>query len=369
MAAGPLRFCLALNHAGWARAKDPAAAAAETLRLGRLADEAGLDSVWASEDPDGWDAYDVLGAIARETEHIRLGTGVTNPYLRHPNLIAASVATLDRLSNGRAFLGMGRGQPEWYERSLGIPVGKPLQVLEEAFGLLRDWWRPPHRASTRRIADGALYFRVHEWERAFGPVQPAPPIYLAAVGPKALALAGRLADGLILNDLASPTFTRKAIEQVRESARAAGRNPDSLAVFLRGGLTVTDEPERVLEQRKTTIAMIHALPGMERLLETPGFDTEAIIAEVRRLMRTDEVLARGGGFADLRRAGDLDAARKAIPTELIAQLALVGPVPELRRRLADLRYAGVTHVFVAPPPAGISATDWAVQLHSLIADS
>jgi 5,10-methylenetetrahydromethanopterin reductase len=283
--------------------------------------------------------------------------------------MAAAVATLDRLSNGRAFLGLGRGQPEWYERALGVRVGKPLQVLEETIGLLRAWWRPPYRASGEAVAGGAPFFPVHEWERVIGPVQQVPPVYLAAVGPKALELAGRLADGMILNDLASPTFAREADGRLRSAARAAGRDPEGLSVFLRGGLTVTDDPEPVLERSKTTIAMIHALPGMERLLETPGFDTEAIIGEVRRLMRTDEVLARGGGFADLRRAGDVEAARKAIPTELVARLALVGPLTELRARLAELAAVGVTHVFVSPPAAETSAEDWAEQLRELSAIS
>src|SRR5687767_12752219 len=104
-----LRYCLELSHGEWTRG-DPAAKVARTLERIRIADAAGFDSVWLTEDPDGWDAFALLGAVARQTERIRLGTGVTNPFLRHPNLIASSVATLDRLSAGRAFLGLGRGQ-------------------------------------------------------------------------------------------------------------------------------------------------------------------------------------------------------------------------------------------------------------------
>ena len=111
--------------------------------------------------------------------------------------------------------------------------------------------------------------------------------------------------------------------------------------------------------------MIHALPGMEPLLETPGFDHEAIIAEVRSHMRTDEILARGGGFADLRRAGDLEAAKAVIPTELVARLALVGPARELRERLSTLAELGVTHVFVSPPGPNVSADDLAKTIATL----
>lgn len=365
MTAAPLRFCLALTHGRWAGASDPQAEVARTMAQGRLADEAGLDAVLVSEDPDGWDAFAVLAALARSTERIRLGTGVTNPYLRHPNLIAASVSTLDRLSGGRAFLGLGRGQAEWYDRAFGMATGKPLAVLEETVDLLRSWWRAPHRATGRGLSGESSFFPVDNWERGVNPLQDHLPIYLAAVGPKALALTGRVADGLIVNDLASPAFLQRAISAIRSAAEAAGRDRSSLSVFLRGGITVTDNPEPILARRKTTIAMIHALPGMERLLETRGFDTERIIAEVRRHMRTDEVLAQGGGFADLRRAGDMEAAKAAIPTELVAQLALVGPASELRERLASLAALGVTHVFLSPPSPNASSDDLAKTIATL----
>lgn len=365
VAASPLRFCLALTHGRWAEASDPEAEVARTLAQGRLADAAGLDAIFVSEDPDGWDAFAVLSALARSTEHVRLGTGVTNPYLRHPNLIAASVSTLDRLSGGRAFLGLGRGQAEWYARAFGMATGKPLAVLEETVDLLRTWFQPPHRASGHGISGDPPHFPVDDWERGVDPVQAYLPIYLAAVGPKALALTGRIADGLIINDLASPAFVEGAVREIRRSADAAGRDRAALSVFLRDGITVTDNPEPLLERRKTTIAMIHALPGMERLMETPGYDTEAIIAEVRRHMRTDEVLARGGGFADLRRAGDLEAAKASIPTELVAKLALVGPAGELRERLRSLAAVGVTHVFVSPPGPQVSSDDLAKTIATL----
>ena len=343
-----LRFCLALSGRGWER-RDPAAGVARTVELGRLADAAGLDSLWVGEDPDSWDAFAVLGTLAAQTERVRLGPGVTNPYLRHPNLIAASVATLDRLSAGRAFLGLGRGQTEWYRHALGQPTGRPLAVLEETIALLRDWWRPPFRASSRPVGDQPLHFGVRDWARTVRPVQATPPIYLAAVGPRALTLAGRLADGVLFNELASPTFIAGAIERVRAAAVAAGRDPAALAFFARAGVIVTDDPEPILERRKAMIAFIHALPGMERLMESPGFDTERIIAEVRRVMRTDEVLAHGGGFPDLRAAGDLAAARRAIPIELVDRLTVVGPLPHVLARLAELADLGVSHVFVTQP--------------------
>jgi 5,10-methylenetetrahydromethanopterin reductase len=343
-----LKFCLALDDLDWTRG-NPATAVSRTVAYARLADEAGFDSVWLNEDPEGWDAFAVLGALSRETTRVRLGTGVTNPFHRHPNLMAASAATLDRLSGGRAFLGIGRGQPEWYARALGIAPLSPLPLLEETVELLEQWWSPPHRAT----AEGPL--SVREWERSITPLGQLP-IYLAAAGPKALDLAGRRADGVLFNALASPEYLAVAIGRVRASAAAVGRAPNGLAFFVNPVAHVTNDLESELERNKGFIAIVHALPGMERLLETPGFDIPAIIERVRRAMKTEEILSRGGGFPDLRREGDLAAARRAIPTELVARLAAVGPLPVVRDRLRALAAIGATHVFLdrrgLPPDAG-----------------
>lgn len=353
-----MRFALDANPRPWSSAQRMGdretirQAVDRTIDLARMADEAGIESIWLLEDPDGWDAFAVLGAMARATERIRLGTGVTNPYYRHPSLLAASVSTLDLLSDGRAFLGLGRGQSEWYERSLGIAVGKPMRALRETFGLLDQWWSPGMRATS---GDAATEFAIRDWERVIRPIQPQVPIYLAAVGPLALKLAGERADGVIFNDLSSLHFMREAIETVRNAARKHGRDPDALTFHARAAVTITDDPEAVYQRRKSTVAAIHVLPGMERLLESPGFDTDQIIADVRRAMRTAETLAAGGGFGDLRRAGDLDAARRAIPTDLMRELVVAGPAADVRHRLAQFQEIGVTHVFLAAPDRSATA--------------
>jgi 5,10-methylenetetrahydromethanopterin reductase len=363
-----MKFALDAGTGGWSAAQrkgDPAtirAAVDRTVEVARIADKVGIESIWALEDPDGWDAFAVLAAMARDTERVRLGTGVTNPYYRHPSLIAASVTTLDLLSDGRAFLGIGRGQSEWYERALGMRVGKPARALVETIDLLRQWWAPETRASS---AQDATEFAVAGWERVIRPIQTHLPVYLAAVGPIALRIAGRHADGVIFNDLSSMDFLRDAIATVREAAREAGRDPDALAFYARAAITVTDNPEALYDRRKATVATIHALPGMERLLTSSRFDTERIIADVRAAMRTDEILAMGGGFPDLRRGGDLEAAKRAIPDDLMADLVVAGTVDEVRERLAAMEAIGITHAFLAAQGPGVTTESLAALLDNL----
>lgn len=337
-----MRFALEIGPGLWLKPDG----VQQSIDQARNAERLQFDTIWASEDPDGWDAFSALTVIARATERIRLGTGVTNPYHRHPNLIAASVATLDRASNGRAFLGLGRGEPDWYRTAFGMDLGSPLKRVEETVGLLQQWWSPD------QVANGEGELTVRNWRRDFAPIE-RPPIYIAATGPKMQALAGRVADGIRFNRLASIPFLKRSVAAFHEGARSVNRSLDDLRVFAHAGLSITERDDQVeaeLERKKSTIALIHALPGMDAQMEglETEFDVERILADVRRHMKVEEVLSRGGSFADLRREGDLAAARKSIPVELVDRLALVGPIDRIRPRLAEYVEIGITDIFADP---------------------
>jgi len=351
-----MRFTLDLSHHPWARDRGEQAPR-HTLQVAHAADAAGIDAIWASEDPEGWDAFAVLSAIATVTESAELGTSVTSPYPRHPNLLAASVVTLDRLSGGRAVLGLGRGQAEWHRDALGIDTGDPLAVLSETVALLRQWWQAPHRAASPD--DG--HFQVRDWERVIHPHQVQVPVYLAAAGPRALDLAGAIADGVIFNEQTSNGFLHQAIPRVRGAAIAAGRDPAELAFVLHTRATVVGTPaaeRKAIDRGKNLFALVSTLPGMDRLVQTEGFDVPALLDEVRATMRTRATLVAGGGFPALRRNGDLTAARALIPDDLIRRLGIIGPLPVVRERLRTLDELGVTHIAVAPPEEATSGESW-----------
>jgi 5,10-methylenetetrahydromethanopterin reductase len=351
-----MRFTLDLSHHPWTRDRD-GQAAQQTLFVARAADAAGIDAIWASEDPEGWDAFAVLSAIAAVTGRAVLGPSVTSPYPRHPNLLAASVATLDRLSGGRAVLGLGRGQAEWHRDALGSQIGDPIAVLVETIALLRQWWQAPHHASTPDEA----HFRVRGWERVVHPRQSYVPVYLAAAGPRALDLAGALCDGAIFNAQTSSDFLRRAIPRVRAAAIAAGRDPATMAFVLRTTTVVADSAaaeRKAIDRGKNLIALVSTLPGMDQLVRTEGFDIAALLDEVRVTMGTRDTLAAGGGFPALRRNGDLTAARALIPDDVIRHLGVIGSLQVVRERLRALDELGVTHIGVAPPPDATSVESW-----------
>jgi alkanesulfonate monooxygenase SsuD/methylene tetrahydromethanopterin reductase-like flavin-dependent oxidoreductase (luciferase family) len=269
---------------------------------------------------------------------------MTNPFYRSANLLAASIATLQRASSGRAFLGLGRGEPDWYRTAFGMEIGSPLNRVRQTIDVLRQWWGDDQRASN----EGE--FVVRNWKRSFHPGT-VPPIYLAATGQKMFALAGEMADGVRLNTLASLSLFQDGVSVMSQAATEAGHDPGKLRVFADPGVTITDSDEqqrRAINRAKGTMSLIHVLPGMNRQLLglDAKYDLERILADVRKVMHTDEVLKRGGSFSDLRAAGDLRAARSMIPDDLVLEVAAIGSWPVVRDRLIALAGAGVTDILV-----------------------
>jgi probable F420-dependent oxidoreductase len=153
--------------------------------------------------------------MAGATDRLRLGTCVTNPATREPTVTASLLATLNEISGGRMDLGIGRGDSA--RRVLGKPPTS-MAMLEEAAIVIRD------------LASG----RTTDYEGARLELEWAPkvavPLWIAGYGPKAMELAGRIADGVMLQ-LADPDLIRWFVSQVHEAARAAGRDPTSIRVM------------------------------------------------------------------------------------------------------------------------------------------
>lgn len=312
------------------------------LTSARIAESAGIESIWLPEDPFHWDAFAVLGAIATATDQIRLGTGVTNPYVRPPHLQAMSVSTLDRLSKGRAFLGLGRSLPAWYQQLLSTNVRNSVNVMEETISLLRQWWEPPYQASS------SGYFNVNKLSRGFSGIQCQLPIYIAAVGPKMLKLAANIADGIVLA-WPSVMFLENIIPVFKQNVMQSGRNPDDVSIIVQTGFEVTENRDRTLEKMKDRMAVIHSVPGFDRVLQSKNFDVPEIIARVKMALNSDQILAAGGWTREFRETADWDTVRTAIPLDLMDQVAIVGSSAKIGATLELYERLGVTHIFIPPP--------------------
>jgi 5,10-methylenetetrahydromethanopterin reductase len=298
-------------------------AAREVVEGIQRAESMGAEIAFVAEDIYCRDTFALCALAANDTHTIRLATGVVNPYTRAPTSLAMGIATLDEISAGRAVLGLGAGSPTLIEQQMGIPHGSSLTVMREATEIIRSL------LSGETVTYEGSRFHYRQAALGFRPVQQRIPIYFAAMGPKMLQLAGRLADGVLLNVGASIEFVRWAIGHVRAGSRQAGR-PDN-AVTIAAWLTayVSGEREVGLRRAREWLATILSIPRQgELLLEHGGFDG-AILSNIRRHVT---------GYPH---GGDPAAAARYVPTEFAEQMTLVGTVEQVNERLRAYRDAGI----------------------------
>jgi probable F420-dependent oxidoreductase len=187
-----------------------------TVELTRRAEANGFTYGWLFDSHVLWrEAYVLLTLMAQATDRMRLGTCVTNPATREPSVTASALAVLNELSQGRMDLGIGRGDSA--RRVLGKPP-TTVATLEEAIGVIRDLVEG--RKVTFEGTDLQLTW-AGRWRL---------PVWVAGYGPMALAMTGRVADGVMLQ-LADPDLIRWLVGQVREAEAAAGREPGSVKVM------------------------------------------------------------------------------------------------------------------------------------------
>ncbi len=257
------------------------------LDLAVAAEGAGFDSVWTSDHFQPWrhtdghapNALVWLGAATQATTRVTLGTSVLTPSFRYnPAVVAQAFATLGCLAPGRVILGVGTG-----ESMNEIPVGIEWPEQSERFARLRESVQLIQRLFREEfVTFEGDYYRTHSatiYDRPDHPI----PIYIAASGPAAARLAGRLGDGLICTSGKGPElYTETLLPAVLEGAAKAGRDPDPLGRMIEMKVSFDDDLERAMEDTKAWSAL--ALPSEQKMgVEDPR--------EMERLARGVEDIA------------------------------------------------------------------------------
>jgi F420-dependent oxidoreductase-like protein len=321
---------LGLNLGYWGAGNDPA-----NLALAKQADELGYAVVWAAE-AYGSDAVTVLSWIAAQTSRIDVGAAVLQIPARTPAMTAMTAATLDTLSGGRFRLGLGVSGPQVSEGWHGVRFASPLGRTREYVGIVRKALRRERlkfegEHFTLPLPDGpgkALRLTVR-------PARKHIPLYLAAIGPKNLALTGEIADGW-LPVFFSPAHAGEQLAQIRAGAEAAGRSMDGFDVVPTVPLVVGDDWRACADAVRGYAALY--LGGMgsreenfyNRLAARMGFEAEA--AEVQ-----EKYLAR-----------DQAGAMAAVPLEFLDATSLLGPKERIAEKMTQFAEAGVTTLSVSP---------------------
>jgi len=305
------------------------------------AERLGFESVWTAE-AYGSDAFTPLAWWGSRTTNLRLGTGIAQMSARTPAATAMAALTLDHLSGGRAVLGLGVSGPQVVEGWYGQPYPKPLARTREYFAIVRDVlarngpvtapgprYPLPLSGPTTTGLGKALQSTVH-------PFRPRLPVYLAAEGPKNVALAAEIADGW-LPFLFSPRANADAAAQL--DAGFALRDPGlAPRADFEVAVQLAVVPHADVEAAADTLRPMVALYVGGMGAREANFHRNVI----DRLGYADDCDRIQGLFLE----GRKDEAIAAVPTRLVEEIALIGPPEKIRDELAAWEESVVTTLLV-----------------------
>ena len=305
------------------------------VRRARKAEELGYDSVYTTHIAS-YDSLTVLAAYASATERIRLGTGVLPLYSRTPVATAQQAVTVDAMSNGRVTLGIGVSHKVTVENWFGTEIGKPVREMREYVAALR--------AILASEAAPEENERFRTQFRFMGPEPRADmPLYIAALSPSMLRLAGRVADGVILW-LCNPDYIRDVvIPEVTTGRERAGKGIDGFDVVAAVPSAVTDDPDAARNRLRGELITYFSLPFYRKMLEASGFGED--------IQRFDAKMAEG----------DPQGATAEISDRFLGILAAIGSADDAKASVQRYLDAGAT----SPCIGGVSGTDFDATLEAL----
>jgi len=291
------------------------------VECARAAESCGYESAWMAETRITRDGFVPLAAIGAATRSLQLGTGIVNVFTRGAVASALGFATLEEIAPGRIILGLGTGSPKVLEAQ-GLTFERPLTRLRE------------HALAIRRLLAGeavSLHGRTLRLEAA---QLEAPPgrrlaLYLGVTGPRALALAGEIADGVLLNAFMPVDYVERARERVAAGARTAGRPLAQIDIGAMLVVSVADEGRAARDAVRPLVAAY--LQGFPNIARETGTGPALL----------EDILARGAA---------------AVPDELLARLVVAGTPAECRQRIEAYRAAGVhlpIYTFIGDVQQGI----------------
>jgi probable F420-dependent oxidoreductase len=306
------------------------------LAQARNAEAAGLGTVWIGERYDTKDLPSLAGALSQVTSRVGIGAGVTHTGLRHPMVLASMGQTLQALSGGRFLLGIGRSAM-WRWRNYGAPAPILASLGDTADILSRLW-----AGETVRYDGPAGQFpQLRLAQRVDGP---PPPVLLAAVGPKTLALAGHSFDGVILHPFLTADAVARSVQAVRTAAAEAGRDPSTLRCYA----TVVVAPDRSTEDAELAVraraAGYFQVAGLgDALVTANGWDPAALA----RYRDHPTLVALGDQQADkaLSRQELVEVSR-SLPAGWLPSSSATGSAAECAKRLHEYVDAGANELIL-----------------------
>jgi alkanesulfonate monooxygenase SsuD/methylene tetrahydromethanopterin reductase-like flavin-dependent oxidoreductase (luciferase family) len=277
----------------------------------------------------------VLAAYAATTNRIKIGTGVLPIFSRTPVATAQAAATIDELSGGRMVLGLGVSHQVTVENWFDAKIEKPVTQMREYAQIVRAIVRgeaPPE----------GEFFKTRFQFMGYEP-RAELPIYIAALSPNMLRLAGEIADGAMLW-LCNPAYIRDVIvPEVTKGREKAGKELDGFDIVAAVPSGLTEDRDAAFAAMRAELLTYFSLPFYRKMIERSGF--------------TDDVKAFDEGMS----AGDVEKAKAAISDDFLEALTAIGSEDQVRAGVERYREAGATSPCVGGIPGGdVEATLGAV---------
>jgi len=288
------------------------------------AEARGFDYLWAIHYHFYRDPFAVLAGVASQTRIISLGTAVTNPFEKHPISVAMSATTIKEiLGEKRSFiLGLGRGVGHILETQIGIPYNDSLGRLRDSASVIREF-----------LLGNEVNFKSEflEVQRVSSGIEKSStniPIFLAAMGEKALQLAAAVGDGVVLNYCTPPAYVSNTVSKLKRYANSKEFRIASLLWVM------PEETKKSINHAKRTIADLLSFPGFgESLLPFLDQD-ESLLASIRKFYYLPE------------KRSNLDSAANLITEDLVRSVAIVGA--DVNDRLSQYEEAGLEYPILVP---------------------
>ncbi len=248
--------------------------------------------MWVTERYFHEETLSLLGFLAAATNNINLGVGVINPFTRSPSLIAMGAATLDRLSGGRFILGLGRSDKRLITGILGLDYENSLLKLNHGMIAIREMLRSKSHVIREDLKSINL---------SVSPVQNSLPIYMAAIGPTAIKLASKEADGVILNTYSPISYIGRALDIINVALDKNDRDPKLFNITCMLPIRLTDEVSdslineckyriaRILSEKFVGELLISKLNSTEYLSKLRQFVYDQNMAEIYKMITDDMV--------------------------------------------------------------------------------
>jgi 5,10-methylenetetrahydromethanopterin reductase len=303
---------------------------AEFVKLAKVADEVGLDSIWVAEGyhffrdvGEPRSATTVAAAIALNTKRIKIGLGIIPPYTRHPALIAMEAVSLAELSGGRFTLGLGAAKAAAMHMGYTAETLKPLPAHRDAIAIVRA------------LLEGkALDYKGKSFTFDAPPRHPKEPavkvpIAMGTTGPLILKLAGEIADIILLPTFTTPAFVRYARGEIAKGAAVSGRNVDDIPL----GATI---PFSVHEDGRKARDAIRQLTAVYITNKVQNIKNDTLMSAAGLSAAEAEPIARA------KAERGIDAATAMVTDEIMDKVVIAGNPDEVNAKLKALADAGMT---------------------------